>query len=316
MRRCKQSARVWARHDTRWKSPPPPPPCRRRHGQHGTPAAPPPRADGDFLPYIMLDFSPVGTPIENRAAALSLLRPLAASGVRGPGIEASLQRTLLQALLEQGLVGEDGRFGLRPVAQQQVCHRAGSRACVDDTLRGLPANPTPTAAPLCAARQPNSTCCSLVPCRPPPQAGEVMLKALPSARPDVAAAYRQPGLGSTDLLHKLHSAGLLARGNLSGKQATYYSARLHWLKPYAKRPAPPAQAARLVPLPSGPAHRAPVAQHAARQPAAGGAVQVQLQPPRALGKPRASPANAINMLKYKLTRGFAGGWVPSFECIW
>lgn len=252
----------------------------------------------------MLDFSPVGTPIENRAAALSLLRPLAASGVRGPGIEASLQRTLLQALLEQGLVGEDGRFGLRPVAQQQVCHRAGSRACVDDTLRGLPANPTPTAAPLCAARQPNSTCCSLVPCRPPPQAGEVMLKALPSARPDVAAAYRQPGLGSTDLLHKLHSAGLLARGNLSGKQATYYSARLHWLKPYAKRPAPPAQAARLVPLPSGPAHRAPVAQHAARQPAASGSLQITVQRP---AKGSLSRGGAVWVLRNQLTAGIAGG---------
>lgn len=132
-----------------------------------------------------------------------------------------------------------------------------------------------------------------------------MLKVLPSARPDVAAAYRQPGLGSTDLLRMLHSAGLLARGNLSGKQATYYSARLHWLKPYGKRPAPPAQAARLVPLPSAPVHRPAAAQHAARQPAASGSTQITLQPRG--GKGSHSRGSAVYYLRSWLTAGFAGG---------
>ncbi len=69
----------------------------------------------------MLDFSPAGTPITSREAALALLRPLAtAAAVPGQGIEAELQRTLLRGLLERGLIEQSGRFGLRSVAQQQV----------------------------------------------------------------------------------------------------------------------------------------------------------------------------------------------------
>lgn len=63
----------------------------------------------------------MGTPITSRAAALSLLRPLAAAAaVPGQGIEAELQHTLLRALLEHGLVEQGGRFGLRSVAKQQA----------------------------------------------------------------------------------------------------------------------------------------------------------------------------------------------------
>ena len=69
----------------------------------------------------MLDFSPAGTPITSREAALALLRPLAAAAaVPGQGIEAELQRTLLRALLKWGLVENGSSFGLKAVAKQQV----------------------------------------------------------------------------------------------------------------------------------------------------------------------------------------------------
>ncbi len=129
-----------------------------------------------------------------------------------------------------------------------------------------------------------------------------MLKELASARPDLAAVYRSPGLGLNDLLHELHAAGVLALGHVPGKQAFHYSARPRWLQPYARRGAAPPTAARLVPLPPP-----PPAQPAVRQHAAGGSVQVTLQPPAALGKPRVSRANAYNMLKTRLARGFRGG---------
>lgn len=131
-----------------------------------------------------------------------------------------------------------------------------------------------------------------------------MLSLLPSVRSDLGAAYRSPGLALSDLLAELHAAGLLALGQVHGKQAEHYSACLHWLQPYVRRgpaPSPPAQQKRLVPLPP------PIQPTATRPAAATGVVQVTLQPRPSSGKPRVSRANAINMLKYKLTLGWRGG---------
>lgn len=131
-----------------------------------------------------------------------------------------------------------------------------------------------------------------------------MLSLLPSVRSDLGAAYRSLGLALSDLLAELHAASLLALGQVHGKQAEHYSACLQWLQPYARRglvPSPPAQQKRLVPLPP------PIQPTAMRPAAATGVVQVTLQPKPSSGKARVSRANAINMLKYKLTLGWRGG---------
>lgn len=61
--------------------------------------------------------------MEDKEAALDLLRPLAHAAVRGIGPKAELQRTTLVALLLRGLRQEGDAFHLRSVALQQV------RAC-------------------------------------------------------------------------------------------------------------------------------------------------------------------------------------------
>ena len=138
------------------------------------------------------------------------------------------------------------------------------------------------------------------------QVGEAMLAALPAETPAAAAAYRTPGLGLSDLLNELCSAGLLGVGSVPGKRAGtsppvfHYSARLNWLQPYGRRSAAAAPPAA-PPLPTRPVP----AERAA--PAAAAAVEVTINPPPALGKERVSRANAVNILKSRLGRTLQGG---------
>lgn len=92
---------------------------------------PPSVAAAELLPLIELDWTPAGSGVDSREAALALLRPLTVAAVPGTTspLQTGLQRALLAALLERGLQERADRWLLRSVAKQQVSRRLrrGSR---------------------------------------------------------------------------------------------------------------------------------------------------------------------------------------------
>ena len=133
-----------------------------------------------------------------------------------------------------------------------------------------------------------------------------MIPLLPALHAETVAAYRQTGLKISDLLRQLVQAGLLGAGAQGA--ATHYSARPHWLQPFARRPAAaaataPAPGRRLMPLSLPPKHAPPPPPAAAAgrgagpaAPAADDVVEAALRRPAAWGKSTMSRSNGVKIL--------------------